>query len=57
MILPLVFYYLIKLTSAPDVMGAHANSPFQKNFTSVASVFIVIASFATVLAVVFGWGG
>ncbi len=57
MILPLVFYYLIKLTSAKDVMGSHANSGFQKNFTAIASLFIVIASVFTVLAVVFRWGG
>jgi NRAMP (natural resistance-associated macrophage protein)-like metal ion transporter len=56
MILPLVFYYLIKLASGRDLMGSHANSPFQKNFTAVASIFIVIASAFTVLAVVFGWG-
>jgi Mn2+/Fe2+ NRAMP family transporter len=57
MILPLVFFYLIKLTSAKNLMGIYANSSFQKNFTAIASVFIVIASFATVLAVVFHWGG
>ena len=57
MILPLVFFYLIKLTSAKNLMGSHANSAFQKNFTVIASIFIVIASFATVLAVVFKWGG
>ncbi len=57
MILPLVFYYLIKLASSKNLMGSNANSGFQKNFTAVASIFIVIASFATVLAVVFRWGG
>ncbi len=57
MILPLVFYYLIKLTSGKELMGAHANNGFQKNFTSIASVLIVIASVFTVLAVIFRWGG
>ncbi len=56
MILPLVFYYLIKLTSARDVMGRHANSAFQRNFTSIASIFIVVASLLTVLSVIFRWG-
>jgi Mn2+/Fe2+ NRAMP family transporter len=56
MILPLVFYYLIKLTSSKNLMGTNANSGFQKNFTAVASVVIVIASLLTVLAVVFHWG-
>ena len=55
MILPLVFYYLIKLASSRNLMGIHANSAFQKNFTAIASVFIVIASAFTVIAVVFRW--
>jgi Mn2+/Fe2+ NRAMP family transporter len=53
MILPLVFYYLIKLTSNAGLMGAHVNSAFQRGFTSWASVFIVAASAATVAAVFF----
>ncbi len=55
MILPLVFYYLIKLTSNENLMGHNANSGFQRNFTSAASIFIVIASAFTVAAVVFRW--
>jgi Mn2+/Fe2+ NRAMP family transporter len=54
MILPLVFYYLIKLTSSKDIMGTHANNKFQKNFTTAASVFIVIASLLTVATLAFG---
>jgi Mn2+/Fe2+ NRAMP family transporter len=53
MILPLVFYYLIKLTSNQNIMGTHANNKFQKNFTTAASVFIVIASLLTVATLVF----
>ncbi len=55
MILPLVFYYLIRLASSRNLMGPRANSNFQKYFTSVASVFIVIASAFTVAAVLFRW--
>jgi Mn2+/Fe2+ NRAMP family transporter len=55
MILPLVFFYLIKLTSSKKLMGAHINSSFQRNFTTAASVFIVIASVFTVAAVAFRW--
>jgi Mn2+/Fe2+ NRAMP family transporter len=55
MILPLVFYYLINLTSSKNLMGEHINNGFQKYFTSIASVFIVIASVFTVVAVIFGW--
>ncbi len=55
MILPLVFYYLINLTSNKKLMGEHANNGFQKYFTSIASVLIVIASAFTVAAVSLGW--
>jgi Mn2+/Fe2+ NRAMP family transporter len=55
MILPLVFYYLIKLASNEKLMGEHVNNRFQKNFTTAASVFIVIASIFTVAAVTLGW--
>jgi len=55
MILPLVFYYLISLTSSKILMGQHVNNRFQKYFTSAASVLIVIASAFTVAVVVFNW--
>jgi len=53
MILPLVFYYLISLTSDGHLMGEHVNSGFEKAFTSWASVLIVIASVVTIAALVF----
>src|SRR5512140_1063075 len=55
MILPLVFYYLIKLASSRSLMGVHANSAFQRNFTSIASVVIALASVTTVVALFFKW--
>jgi NRAMP (natural resistance-associated macrophage protein)-like metal ion transporter len=55
MILPLVFYYLINLTSSQNLMGSHVNNNFQKYFTAAASVFIVIASAFTVAVVAFKW--
>ncbi len=55
MILPLVFYYLIRLANDPGLMGAHRNNSFQKYFTAVSSVVIVIASVFTVAAVIFRW--
>ena len=55
MILPLVFYYLIKLASSKNLMGHYANSPFQRNFTAVASVVIGIASVITVAALILRW--
>jgi Mn2+/Fe2+ NRAMP family transporter len=55
MILPLVFYYLIKLTSSRRLMGSFANNNFQKYFTSIASVLIAIASVFAVVAVLLRW--
>ncbi len=51
--LPIVFYFLIKLTSDKKLMGAHANNKFQKYFAIVCTVVIVIASFFTVFTVFF----
>jgi Mn2+/Fe2+ NRAMP family transporter len=51
--LPLVFYYLIKLTSDKKLMGEFANTPFQKYFSIVSSVAIFIASIFTLYAVFF----
>jgi Mn2+/Fe2+ NRAMP family transporter len=44
--LPLVFYYLIRLTSNKEIMIGHANSPFQRIFASICSVIIFFASIA-----------
>lgn len=51
--LPLVFYFLIKLTSDRMLMGEFANNPFQKWFSIVCSVLIVIASIFTVVSIFF----
>jgi Mn2+/Fe2+ NRAMP family transporter len=42
--LPLVFYFLIKLTSDRELMGEFVNNRFQKNFSVVSTVLIFIAS-------------
>lgn len=52
-ILPLVFYYLIKLASDKSLMGEYANSKFQRVFTIVGSVLIVIASVLTLATSIF----
>ncbi|MFT3895028.1 MAG: divalent metal cation transporter [Anaerolineales bacterium] len=49
--LPLVFYFLINLTSDRDLMGEFVNNGFQRNFAKVSSVVIVLASIFTVAAV------
>jgi len=51
--LPLVFFYLIKLTSDRELMGDFTNNPFQKWFAIFCSVVIVIASIFTVASVFF----
>ena len=51
--LPLVFFYLIKLTSDPALMGEYVNNPFQKWFAIICSVVIVIASVFTVASIFF----
>jgi Mn2+/Fe2+ NRAMP family transporter len=48
--LPLVFYYLIRLTSNTQLMGKYANSPFQRWFAVIGSVLIFIASALTLVA-------
>ena len=48
--LPLVFFYLIKLTSDKKLMGGFANNRFQNTFAIVCTVVILIASFFTVIA-------
>ncbi|HCM97108.1 MAG: hypothetical protein A2X25_13260 [Chloroflexi bacterium GWB2_49_20] len=55
MVLPLVFYYLIRLTNSKKIMGEHANNAFQKYFSTIFSMMILIASVVTVLALVFRW--
>jgi len=55
MILPLVFLYLIRMTSDKKLMKKHVNSPFQKYFSIVCTVIIVMASVFAVLAAVLKW--
>jgi Mn2+/Fe2+ NRAMP family transporter len=51
--LPLVFFFLIKLTSDHDLMGEFVNRAFQRNFATVGSVVIVLASIFTIIAAFF----
>jgi Mn2+/Fe2+ NRAMP family transporter len=53
MALPLVFFYLIRLTSNKGLMKEYANSKFQRNFAIAGTVVIVIASAATLAAAFF----
>jgi Mn2+/Fe2+ NRAMP family transporter len=48
--LPLVFYYLIKLTNDRQIMGQFANNKFQKYFAIACTVVIIIASAVTLIS-------
>jgi len=54
-VLPFVFYYLIKLTNNKKIMGVHVNNGFQKYFSTFFTVLILIASIVAVLALIFRW--
>jgi Mn2+/Fe2+ NRAMP family transporter len=49
MMLPFVFYYLLKLTNNPEIMGVHINKPFQRRFATVSVFVISIASVLTLV--------
>lgn len=55
MLLPLVFYYLIKFADNKLLMGTNTNTAFQSRFTKIASGIIVIASLFTVLSIFIKW--
>ena len=55
MALPLVFYFLIKLTSSHKLMGKYANNRFQKYFATILSIIIVIASLFTLATTFFNF--
>jgi len=49
MILPLVFFYLIRLTSDKKIMKEHANTNFQRIFAIIGTSIIILASIATLV--------
>ncbi len=53
MVLPLVFFFLISLTSNRALMGKYTNNRFQKYFSIVLTSLIVIASLVTVYTTFF----
>jgi Mn2+/Fe2+ NRAMP family transporter len=55
MALPLVFYFLIRLTSSQKLMGKYANNRFQKYFATILSIIIVIASLFTLATTFFNF--
>ncbi len=53
MVLPLVFFFLIKLTSDPKIMRGKQNNKLQRNFTIACTVLILIASVGTLVLTFF----
>ncbi len=53
-LLPLIFYFLIAITSKRDLMGQFVNTPFQRNTAIISSILIIIASTFAVLTTLFG---
>ena len=51
--LPLIFYYLIKLTNDKAMMREYVNNAFQKTFAVACTILIIIASGFTVAAMFF----
>jgi Mn2+/Fe2+ NRAMP family transporter len=49
-VLPLIFYYLIRLTNDRDLMRDYVNNPFQKWFSIVGTLVILIAAGFTMIA-------
>lgn len=50
MMLPLIFYYLIRITSDQNIMGNHANTPFKKWVAITGTMVIGFASVFTLIA-------
>jgi Mn2+/Fe2+ NRAMP family transporter len=55
--LPIVFFYLIKLTSDKELMGEFANNKFQLYFSIACTIVILVASFFTMGFALYQWLG
>ena len=53
MALPPIFYFLIKFTSSPEIMGKYVNNKFQKWFAIGGTIIILIASIFTTIYTIF----
>ena len=52
--LPPVFFFLLKLTNDRQLMGNYANNRFQRIFATGATVVILAAAFVTVILAIWG---
>lgn len=49
MALPPIFYFLIRFTSNPEIMGKYVNTKFQKWFATIGTLVILVASIFTTI--------
>lgn len=55
MALPPIFYFLIKFTNSPDIMGKYVNNKFQKWFAIGGTALITLASLFTAFYTIFSY--
>ena len=53
MVLPFIFYFLIKFTNQTKYMGKYANNSFQKWFAIIGTIIIILASIFTIISTFF----
>lgn len=44
LLLPVVFYFLLKITNDRELMGRHVNSKWYNGIVTLASIFIILAA-------------
>lgn len=55
MMLPLVFFFLLRLTNDKQLMGEFANNRFQRWFATASTVVILVAAIVTVIVALIGF--
>lgn len=50
MMLPFIFYYLLRLTNSHKIMGSHINNSFQRHFGTIS---VIVISAVSILALIF----
>lgn len=52
-LLPFIFYFLLKITNNKDLMGDYTNKNFYNYFVVICSIIIVLAAILTIIASIF----
>jgi len=48
-LLPVVFFFLLKASNSPELMGQYVNKKWYNYFVTIASIIIIIASLTTII--------